>query len=283
MAKSTILRVIGGILVGFAAAAIPLGLELSGRITPFQADLIVIGGIIALVIGSILWLVSNRFKRVENNALVQNIPTLLADIDIRRGELIQSELDERMSSDDTDFVFNILRDIWVILVGNNFPELPTRIGSEDIVGILGPIIEYSYEAKNGIGRMQEQTAKRGEKETGLLVARSVNKHLSIDDKVENDRSYKRFKRKLKMAREHLPSAVASNATVAIDNYLDFSKSYRAFDVLVVPLAKMLGENDLLRGIPVVAQIIDIFQRYREQYVKLMNDNLAKVNEALEKL
>lgn len=274
MAKSTTFRAIGGILMGSGAIAIPFGLELGERITPFQADLIAIGGVSALAVGIALWLIGNHFKRIENDALVQNIPALLADMDIRREEIIQNELDKRMGSADINFAFNILRDVYATLVGNNFPELPTSLES---------LIEYSYEAKDAIKKMQEQMAKKGEKETGLLVARSVNRYLSIDDEVENDRIYKKLKNKLKTAREHLPSAVASNATTAIDNYLDVSKSYKAPVIVIVPLAKMLEENDLLRSEPLVAQIIDIFQSYREQYVKLMNDNLAKVNEALGEL
>jgi hypothetical protein len=66
MAKSTILRIFMGVLVAFAVAAIPLGLEMSGRITPTQADALVISGIVALVGAGILWWVSKRFKRIEN-------------------------------------------------------------------------------------------------------------------------------------------------------------------------------------------------------------------------
>ena len=271
MAKSTTFRAIGGALMGSGAIAIPFGLELGERITPFQSDLIAIGGVSALAVGIALWLIGNHFKRIENDALVQNIPALLADMDIRREEIIQNELDERMDSADINFAFNILWDVYATLVGSNLPELPTSLES---------LIEYGYEAKDAVKKMQEQMAKNGENETGLLVARSVNRHLSLDDKVENDKIYKKLKRKLKTACENLPSAVASNATKAIDNYLDVSKSYKAPVIVIVPLAEMLEENNLLRGEPLVAQIIDIFQSYREQYVKLMNDNLAKVNEAL---
>jgi len=274
MAKSTTFRAIGGALMGSGAIATPFGLELGERITHFQSDLIAIGGISALAIGIALLLTGNHFKRIENDVLVQNIPALLADMDIRREEIIQNELDERINSADINFAFNILRDFYATLVGNNSPELPTSLES---------LIEYSYEAKDAIKKMQEQMAKKSENETGLLVARSVNRHLSIDDKVENDKIYKKLKRKLKTAREHLPSSVASNVTIAIDNYLDVSKSYKAPVTVIVALAEMLEENTLLRGEPLVAQIIDIFQSYREQCLKLMNDNLAKVNEALGEL
>jgi len=260
--------------MGSGAIAIPFGLELGERITPFQSDLIAIGGISALAVGIALLLTGNHFKHIENDVLVQNIPALLADMDIRREKIIQNELDERINSADINFAFNILRDVYATLAGNNFPESPTSLES---------LIKYSHEAEDAIKKMQEQMAKKGESETGLLVARNVNKHLSIDDAVENDKIYRKLKKKLKTAREHLPSAVASNATKTIDNYLDVSKSYKAPVTVIVALAEMLEENTLLRGEPLVAQIIDIFQSYREQCVELMNDDLAKVHVALMEL
>lgn len=72
MAKSTIRRVIGGVLVGIATVAIPLGLELGGRLTSFQADLMVIGGIIALGVGGFLLWDSYRSKRKESTEKLQN-------------------------------------------------------------------------------------------------------------------------------------------------------------------------------------------------------------------
>jgi len=274
MAKSTTFRAIGGALMGSGAIAIPFGLELGERITPFQSDLIAIGGISALAVGIALLLTGNHFKHIENEVLVQNIPALLADMDIRREKIIQNELDERINNADINFAFNILRDVYATLAGNNFPESPTSLES---------LIKYSHEAEDAIKKMQEQMAKKGESETGLLVARGVNRHLSIDDAVENDKIYKKLTKKLKTARENLPSAVASNATKAIDNYLNISKSYKAPVTVIVALVEMLEENTLLRDEPLVAQIIDIFQSYREQCVKLMNNNLAKVNEALMEL
>jgi len=260
--------------MGSGAIAIPFGLELGERITPFQSDLIAIGGISALAVGIALLLTGNHFKHIENEVLVQNIPALLADMDIRREKIIQNELDERINNADINFAFNILRDVYATLAGNNFPESPTSLES---------LIKYSHEAEDAIKKMQEQMAKKGESETGLLVARGVNRHLSIDDAVENDKIYKKLTKKLKTARENLPSAVASNATKAIDNYLNISKSYKAPVTVIVALVEMLEENTLLRDEPLVAQIIDIFQSYREQCVKLMNNNLAKVNEALMEL
>jgi hypothetical protein len=227
-------------------------------------------------------LVGDRLEYIEDDPLVQSIPTLLADMDSRREEIIQRELDRRISSGDTNFVLDIIRDVYAVLVGDNLPELPAGVGNEDedAVERFKLLMEFIPKAKNGVKKVQEQTIKRGEEETGLLIARSVNRYISIEDELENDSSYKKLKKKLKTAREHLPGAIASNATKAIDNYLDASKAYKATVIIIIPLVKMLEENDLLKGEPFVKQIIDIFQRYREQYVKLMNEKLAKVNEAL---
>lgn len=280
MAKSTILRIITGVLVAFAVAAIPLGLEISGRITPAQADALVISGIVALVVGGILWWVSKRFERIENYALSQNIPTLLADMDIRREEIIQRELDRRIRSGNLNFVFDILWDMYAVLVGDDFPKLPTDMGDKDIIDKLPFLMEYIPQAANAIKKLQDPMAKQGEVGTGLLMARSVNRYFPIENRIESDRRYKKLKKKLKTAREYLPSSLAPKATIAIDDYLDASRAYKTSAVVIVPLGKMLEDNDLLRGIPSIARIIDRFQLFREQCVKIMNDKLAKVNEAL---
>jgi class 3 adenylate cyclase len=228
-------------------------------------------------------LAGGRLEHMEGDALVKSIPTLLADMDNRREEIIQRELDRMIGSGDRNLVLDMIRDVYAVLVGNNLPELPDRVGDEDedAEERFKLLMEFIPKAKNGFEKVQEQTIKRGEEETGLLVARRVNKYLSIEDELENDNSYKKLKKKLKTAREHLPGAIACGATKAIDSYLAGSKAYKAPIAMIMPLIKMLEENDLLKGEPFVKQIIDYFQRYRDQYVKLMNEKLAKVNEALE--
>jgi hypothetical protein len=47
MAKSIILKLVVGVLVTFAVTAIPLGLEIGGKITSTQANALVIFGIVA--------------------------------------------------------------------------------------------------------------------------------------------------------------------------------------------------------------------------------------------
>ena len=280
MAKSTILRIFMGGLVAFAVAAIPLGLEMSGRITPTQADALVISGIVALVGAGILWWVSKRFERIENYALSKNIPTILADMDNRREQIIKGELDRRINRGDVTFVFEILWDMYAVLVGNDFPKLPSEADKKNIIEKLPFLLEYIPQASDAIKKLQDPVAKEGEIGTGLLMARSVNRYFPIERRIDNDRRYKGFKKKLKTAREYLPSAVASKATGAIDDYLDASRAYKTSAVIIVPLGKMLEDNEMLRGIPSVTKIIDKFQAFREGYVKIMNDKLAKVNEAL---
>ena len=282
MAQSTVLRVIGSVLAAIAAAAIPLGLQLGGRITPFQADMLVIGGIVSLVVAGVLWRVSRRLRHTEKAILALSIPTLLADMDMRREHIIRNELNKRMGSSDVDFVLDIIRHFYAVLVGERLPELPPRGGDtdDDVLESLQSLFEFVPTAVEGIRKMQEPMARRGEKETGLVVARSVNEYLSIDDKVENDRSYKRLKRNLKRAREQLRGTIACNATSAIDNYLDSSRAYKAPIIVILPLIRMLRENELLGDEPFAKQIIDIFQSYPEQYTKILNNSLAKVNGAL---
>lgn len=280
MAKSTILKLAVGGLVAFALASIPLGLEESGRITPAQADALVIFGIIALVGAGVLWWVSKRFERIENYALSRNIPTILADMDIRREQIIKRELDRRINRGDVTFVFEILWDMYAVLVGNDFPKLPSEADEKNIIEKLPLLMEYIPQASDAIKKLQDPMTKEGEIGTGLLMARSVNRYFFIERRIDNDRRYKRLKKKLKTAREYLPSAVASKATNAIDDYLDASKAYKTSAVVIVPLGKMLEDNELLRGMPIITKVIDRFQAFREGYVKIMNDKLAKVNEAL---
>jgi hypothetical protein len=280
MAKSSILKLLVGVLVAFALAAIPLGLEMSGRITPAQADALVISGIVALAGAGILWWVSKRFERVENYALSQNIPTILADMDNCREQIIQRELDRRIGSGNVTFVFNILWDMYAVLVGNDFPKLPTEMDGKDILDKLPFLMEYIPKATDAIKKLQDPMTKHGEIGTGLLMARSVNRYFPIERRIDNNRKYKKLKKRLKTAREYLPSAIAPKATAAIDDYLDASKAYKTSAVVIVPLGKMLEDNELLSGIPSIKQIIDRFQAFREECVKIMNDKLAKVNEAL---
>ncbi len=265
-------------------AAIPFGLEKSGWITPYQAKIIIIVGAVALVCGILLWVFSFRIKRAENIRLVKNLPSLLTAIDARRGEVIQSELDKRIGKGNTQFVFSMLKDTWLILVGDEMPELPERKGDEDFAEIVGIILSLARNTKKGIKKMQKSIAKLGDKEAGLLIARKANEHLGIDDKLaRHDRRNKKLIKKLKLARENLPSDAAVEATKAIDNYLDFSRAYRALDIVIITLTHMINKIDLLKDIPVITQIVDKFQRYREQYSEEMNINLAKVNEALKQL
>ncbi len=280
MAKSTILKLTVGVLVAFGVTAIPLGLEIGGQITSAQASALVISGGVALVGAGILWWRSKRFERIENYALAQNIPTLLADMDIRREEIIQRELDRRIGSGDVNFVFNILWDMYAVLVGDDFPKLPTEMDEKSIIEKLPFLMAYIPQAADAIKKLQDPMAREGEVGTGLLMARSVNRYFPIENRIENDRRYKKLKRKLKTAREYLPSTLAPKATIAIDDYLDASKAYKTSAVVIAPLSKMLEDNDLLRGIPSIKQIIDRFQAFREQCVRIMNDKLAKVNEAL---
>lgn len=268
----------GGALITSILPSIFLNIQL------WQKVLLTIG-LFIILFGIILFILCRRdVKRAENERLIKSIPSLLTATDVRRGELIQSELDKRMGSGNTQFVFDMLKDTWVILVGDELPELPAQTGNEDIVETLGILLNYASEAGKGIGKMQKRVAKLGEIETGLLVARKANEYLGIDDKLTRyDRSNKKLIKKLKSAREHLPSGVAVETTKAIDNYLNFSRAYRAVDVAIVPLAQMMKKIDLLKDIPITAQIIDRFQRYREQYSEQMNINLAKVNEALKQL
>lgn len=280
MAKSTILKLVVGVLVAFAVTAVPLGLEIGGQITATQANALVISGIVALVVSGILWWVSRRFERIENYALSQNIPTLLADMDMRRKEIIQRELDRRIGNGDFNFVFDILWNMYAVLVGDDFPKLPTEMGDKDIIDKLPLLMEYIPQAADAIKKLQDPMAKQGEVGTGLLMARSVNRYFPIENRIENDRRYKKLRKKLKTAREYLPSTLAPKATIAIDDYLDASKAYKTSAVVIVPLSKMLEDNELLRGVPSIAQIVDRFQSFHEQCVKIMNDNLAKVNEAL---
>ncbi len=264
----------------FAVTAIPLGLELGGKITPTQANVLVISGIIALVIAGILWWVIRRFERIENYALSQNIPTLLADMDTCREKIIEKELDKRIGSGNVNFVFDILWDMYAVLVGNDFPKLPTEADGKDIIDKLPLLMEYIPKATDAIKKLQDPMAKQGEIGTGLLMARSINRYFPIERRIDNNRRYKKLKKQLKMAREYLPSTIAPKATVAIDDYLDASKAYKTSAVMIVPLGKMLEDNELLRGIPSVKQVIDRFQTFRDGYVKIMNDKLANVNEAL---
>jgi len=280
MGKSTILKHGGRTLVGIAVIAIPFGLELGGRITQHQADLIVIGGAIALVTGGILWYRSRHFEHIENYALSKNIPTVLAEMDNRREQIIKRELNRRLNAGDAVFVFDILWDMYAVLVGNDFPKLPSEADKKNIIEKLPLLMEYIPQASDAIKKLQDPMAKEGEIGTGLLMARSVNRYFPIERRIDNDRRYKGFKKKLKTAREYLPSAVASKATSAIDDYLDASRAYKTSAVIIVPLGRMLEDNEMLRGIPSVTKIIDKFQAFREGYVKIMNDKLAKVNEAL---
>jgi len=215
----------------------------------------------------------------ENYQLIRSIPTLITDIDKRRAELIQAELDKKMHSSDTQFVFNMLKDAWCILLGTEPPTLPTRTGNEDIGSIIDILVKYTTDAETGIKKMQERTKELGDLETGLLIARVVNKYLGIDDELAKNPMNER----LKLARELLPSPVAVETTKSINNYLDYSRAYRAIDASTIPLAKMIEANDFLENIPIMKQVIDKFQQYKEKYLKEMNINQAKVNEALKLL
>lgn len=234
--------------------------------------------LLGVATGVALFLTARDYRRQQKQ--IENTPRLLTAIDIRRGEIIQEELNKRKHSGDTQFVFNMVKDAWLILAGAKMPELPTKTGDEDATEILGILIKYASETKNGIKEMQKGAKKLGEIETGLMFARKVNKHLGIDDKLAKDSRNKKLMKNLKSAREHLPSAVAVETTKAMDSYLDFSRAYRAVDVVIIPLTEMVEENALLKGIPLMAQVIDKFQQYREKYLSQMNINLAKVNEAL---
>ena len=260
--------------------AIPLGLEIGGQITSAQANILVVSGIIALPAAGVAWWLSRRFERIENYALSQNIPTILADMDIRRTQIIQRELDRRINRGNVTFVFEILWDMYAVLIGNDFPKLPSEADDKNIIEKLPLLMEYIPQATDAIKKLQDPMTKEGEIGTGLLMARSVNRYFTIERRIDNDRRYKRLKKKLKTAREYLPSAVASKATIAIDEYLDASKAYKTSAVVIVPLGKMLEDNELLRGVPIIKKIIDRFQAFRDGYVKIMNDKLAKVNEAL---
>ena len=266
--------------MGIAVIAIPFGLELGGRITRHQADLIVIGGIIALVVGGILWWRSKYFERMENYALSQNIPTILADMDIRREQIVQREVDRRINKGDINFVFDILWNLYAVLVGNDFPKLPSEMEDKDIIEKLPFLMAYIPQAADAIKKLQDPMAKHGEIGTGLLMARSVNRYFPIENRIENDRRYKKLKRKLKIAREYLPSAIAPKATTTIDEYLDASRAYKTSTAVIMPLGSILEESELFKGVPSVAKIIDRFQAFREESAKIMNDKLAKVNEAL---
>ena len=267
-------------LTGIAVIAIPFGLELGGRITQHQADLIVIGGILALVVGGLLWWRSRHFERIENYALSRNIPTILAGMDIRREQIIKTELDRRLNRGDATFIFEILWDMYAVLVGNDFPKLPSEANGKNIIEKLPLLMDYIPQASDAIKKLQGPMTKEGEIGTGLLMARSVNRYFPIERRIDNDRRYKRLKKKLRTAREYLPSAIASKATSAIDDYLDASKAYKTSAVIIVPLGRMLEDNELLRGVPSIKKIIDSFQAFREGYVKIMNDKLVQVNEAL---
>jgi len=280
VAKSSILKLSVGVLVTFGVTAIPLGLEIGGQITPTQASALVLSGIVALPVAGILWWLTKRFERIENYALSHNIPSLLADMDGRREQIVQRELDRRISSGNVNFVFNILWDMYAVLVGNGFPKLPSEMENKDIIEKLPFLMEYIPQAADAIKKLQDPMAKHGEIGTGLLMARSVNRYFPIENRIENDRRYKKLKKKLKTAREYLPSAIAPQATTAIDEYLDASRAYKTSAAVIVPLGRMLEEHELFRGVPTVAQIIDRFQAFRDGYSKIMNDKLAKVNEAL---
>jgi hypothetical protein len=218
-------------------------------------------------------------RNYELNELVKGIPTLITDIDKRRAELIQIKLDKRMASGDTQFVFNILNDAWRTFLGIEPPTLPTGIGDEDIGTIVRAMLEWAANCKDGFEELKKRTEKLGDLETGLVLARAVNKHLGIDDELAKES----MNGKLESARELLPSSVAVETTKAIDNYLDYSRAYRATDIVLIPLAKIMEENDILKSIPQMKQVINIFQRFKEKYLEQMNINLAKVNEALKLL
>lgn len=215
----------------------------------------------------------------RNYELVKAIPTLITGIDKRRAGLMQIELDKRMASGDTQFVFNILNDAWCTYLGAEPPTLPTRIGDEDIGTIISIMLKWARNYKDGIEELKKRIEKLGDLETGLILARAVNKHLGIDDELAKES----MNETLKSARGLLPSSVAVETTKAIDNYLAYSRAYRATDIVLIPLTKMIEENDILKSIPQMKQIINIFQRFKEAYLDQMNINLAKVNEALKLL
>jgi len=218
-------------------------------------------------------------KTYELNELVKGIPTLITDIDKRHAELIQIELDKRIAIGDTQFVFNILNDAWCTYLGTEPPTLPTKTGDEDIGTLISTMFKWASNYKDGIEKLKIRIEKLGDLETGLILARAVNKHLGIDDELAKES----MNGKLKSARELLPSSVAVETTKAIDNYLNYSRAYRATDIVIIPLTKMMEENDILKSIPQMKQVINIFQRFKEKYLEQMNINLAKVNEALKLL
>lgn len=248
--------------------------------TPYNGILIIIIGV-GVSIPLFVW----AYKLYKRQGQAQgpyttSIPTVLTDMDIRREQIINRELDRRIGSGNVSFVFNILWDMYAVLVGNDFPKLPTEMDGKDILDKLPFLMEYIPQATDAIKKLQDPMIKHGEMGTGLLMARSINRYFPIERQIDNDSSYKKLKKKLRTARENLPSAIAPKATAVIDDYLDASKAYKTSAVVIVPLGKMLEDNELLRGVPSVAQIIDRFQAFREQCVRIMNDKLAKVNEAL---
>jgi hypothetical protein len=248
--------------------------------TPYNGILIIIVGV---AVSAPLFFWAYRLYKRQGQAHATHttdIPTLLADMDVRREQIIERELDKRIGSGDVSFVFNILWDMYAVLVGSDFPKLPTEMADKDIIEKLPFLMEYIPQAADAIKKLQDPMTKQGEMGTGLLMARSVNRYFPIERRIDNDGRYKKLKGKLRMAREHLPSATAPKATAAIDDYLDASKAYKTSAVVILPLGKMLGDNDLLRGVPAIARITDRFQAFREGCIRIMNDKLAKVNEAL---
>lgn len=211
--------------------------------------------------------------------VVKSIPTLITDIDKRRAQLIQAELDKRRASGDMQFVFSMLSDAWCITLGTEPPTLPTEIGNGDLGTIINTMVKYASGYKDGYEQLKARAEELGDLETGLLLARVVNKHLGIDDELAKES----MNETLKSARGLLPGSIAVETTKAIDNYLDYSRAYRATDCVIIPLSEVIEENDILRSIPQMKQLINIFQRFKEQYLEKMNINQAKVNEALKLL
>lgn len=258
---------IGGVVVStsfaIGATMIGIGVPSSTWFTPDKANWSVVIGIsilvIGLIVGGLMCIIGRRYQ-VEEQQLIRTIPQIINDMHIRRGEF-------------TDDYICTYKDAGAINTMNN--ELNRYLGGIEIPKTVDSIAEmFSQIVKvfNSLPKTKEKAESVSDIELGRLVAESAKTHLPIQANLDGDKTYIRFEKALKTAREKLPKGMAVDATQAIDHYFTYSKGYWALNVLIANITKQGSGMDTL--------IQTAYNLYRDKFQEQMNLNLAKVCEVI---
>ena len=258
MPKSRLLQFGGGLVSICSAVAYAVFPD----ILPAEAkSLVFFGAIVGVVIGGLIIWYGWKMGKIEDKQLIDSIPQILSDIHTERGKITNKYIKELTTTGNWKAIELIALELNSYLGGI---ELPKKINTDNLLNTIFNVLE-------SLPKMTEKAKSIESIELARLVAKSTETHLHIQERLNNQKVFRRLEKQLNKAKVKMGKGIAIEATKVINPYLTFSEGYWALDMVMAYIAEMKKDQSLVQT---------AYHIYRDKFREEMDTNLAKVSEVI---